>query len=408
MSHPQHPALQYSSSLESQTRNLKCLNPLEDYTTLSSSISVALAVDSTSAQDVPVIQPPALVPPKAHPSSAKLRKSNAPPPKNSVKPNNNSRLVPKRTRGWCFTLNNYVEADYLALLNATCKYVVIGKEVGESGTRHLQGYIYFEREKSLKQVKDLHQKAHWESAKGTANENYAYCTKEGNSEERGVRPSTQTEKGTKGAARIAELWNLARSGNFLQLPPGQIKTWEYIYAKFAPPPQDRTQLWNLWITGPSGAGKSSLVRKTFPTFYSKPMNKWWDGYQREDVVLLDDFDPEHAKYLTYYLKIWADHYAFNAEVKGGMLRMRPSVVIVTSQYSIDQCFDPNTNRESHDAVARRFKVVNIAHTDIFPPDLLSYLPDYKLCTFVDTLQSPVLAVASEEEDSDDDGESTSS
>ena len=47
------------------------------------------------------------------------------------------------------------------------------------------------------------------------------------------------------------------------------------------------------------------------------MNKWWDGYAGEEVVVLDDFDPRHAEHLSYYLKIWADHYAFNAEVKVG-------------------------------------------------------------------------------------------
>ena len=81
--------------------------------------------------------------------------------------------------------------------------------------------------------------------------------------------------------------------------------------------EDRDVLDNVWVCGPSGCGKSSWVRETYPVFYSKSMNKWWDGYDHEDVVVLDDFDPKHAEFLSYYLKIWADHYSFNAEVKGG-------------------------------------------------------------------------------------------
>ena len=73
------------------------------------------------------------------------------------------------------------------------------------------------------------------------------------------------------------------------------------------------------------------------------MNKWWDGYNHEEVVVLDDYDPKHTEFLAYYLKIWADHYSFNAEVKGGMMRIRPKTIIVTSQYSLDACFPGERN-----------------------------------------------------------------
>jgi len=95
------------------------------------------------------------------------------------------------------------------------------------------------------------------------------------------------------------------------------------------------------------------VRETYESFYSKPMSKWWDGYDQEETVVLDDFDPNHAKFLSYFLKIWADHYVFNAEVKGGMLKIRPKVIVVTSQYSIEQCFE---SQEEIDAIKRRFTV----------------------------------------------------
>ena len=106
--------------------------------------------------------------------------------------------------------------------------------------------------------------------------------------------------------------------------------------------------------------ESRWVRDTYQVFYTKPMNKWWDGYAGEEVVVLDDFDPRHAEHLSYYLKIWADHYAFNAEVKGGMIRVRPKTVIVTSQYAIEDCFKETAER---DAIARRFRVYQIAPLD---------------------------------------------
>jgi hypothetical protein len=157
----------------------------------------------------------------------------------------------------------------------------------------------------------------------------------------------------KGAEKIADMWALAKTGKIELLPVSMVKTAEYVFAKYGPKPVDRPILDNIWIWGPSGCGKSRRVRDENPSFYSKPMSKWWDGYANEDVVLLDDFAPEHGKYLAYFLKIWADHYVFNAEVKGGMLRIRPLRVIVTSQYPIHACFE---EEQTISALTRRFKV----------------------------------------------------
>lgn len=262
-----------------------------------------------------------------------------------------------QSRGWCFTLNNWSDEEFASVSEWNVDYAIVGKEIApETSTPHLQGYLYHKSKKTLKQVKALLPRAHWENAHGSVEQKYDYCTKAGLFTEYGSKPLSQKEKGLKGAEKISAMWALAKAGEFESLPPASIKTWEYIHVKYAAAPSDRSELDNIWIVGKSGCGKSRHVRETYPQFYNKGMSKWWDGYSNEDVVLLDDFSPTHGKYLSDYLKVWADHYSFNAEVKGGMLKIRPKTVVITSQYELYDCFE---EQETIEAIRRRFKVIRM-------------------------------------------------
>jgi hypothetical protein len=73
-------------------------------------------------------------------------------------------------------------------------------------------------------------------------------------------------------------------------------------------------------------------------------------------------DPGHGKWCGYFFKIWADRYSFNAEVKGGKIIIRPKIIIVTSQYTIEEVFTEERDRE---AINRRFKITNIDALNFF-------------------------------------------
>jgi len=84
------------------------------------------------------------------------------------------------SKKWCFTLNNYTEDDISSIKSIVpkCNVIIVGKEVGEQGTPHLQGYIEFIfkiRPLSLKLNKGIH----WEKTKGTKEQNIEYCSKDG-------------------------------------------------------------------------------------------------------------------------------------------------------------------------------------------------------------------------------------
>lgn len=67
----------------------------------------------------------------------------------------------------------------MSQLSTGSKYWVIGKEVGEQGTPHLQCYFNFKNQKRFSTLKKAVPRAHWEKARGTVQENLKYCSKDG-------------------------------------------------------------------------------------------------------------------------------------------------------------------------------------------------------------------------------------
>ncbi len=104
-----------------------------------------------------------------------------------------SRTISKQcspAKKWCFTLNNFTNEDIqkLKVPNSSIvpeiSMIQFQEEIGESGTKHLQGWIKFS-----KKIRPLvpfqkylgHGHIHWEKMRGSIKENTSYCSKAGGS-----------------------------------------------------------------------------------------------------------------------------------------------------------------------------------------------------------------------------------
>jgi len=266
-----------------------------------------------------------------------------------------------RSRGWCFTINNPTDADKVSVkelgVSGTCKYLICGEEVGEEEkTPHLQGYIHFSNPRLLNGVSKILPRAHLTLAKGTGSQNRAYCVKEEKIlVEFGELPKDPKEQGHHGAEYWEMIKQSAIDGSIEDVDPklyvslySQLKAISKDHAKNKDPMDHTTGAW--WY-GPSGSGKSRAAREAYPDAYIKGVHKWWDGYQGQKVVIIEDLDKFNVA-MGGDLKRWCDHYSFPAEIKGSGMNIRPELIIITSQYDIHEIWD---DQATVDALERRCK-----------------------------------------------------
>jgi len=268
-----------------------------------------------------------------------------------------------KNRNFVFTWNNYStdSSDYLKELVDTgvAKYVGYCEEVAPTtGTPHLQGYIAFNNARTKAQARTILDGCHVEVMLGSIAQNETYCSKSGEMKHLGVKPISNDNKGRAEKLRWQRAKELAKSGNLDEIDADIFircySTLQRIRTDFTakPAPQDVTC---YWIYGPTGTGKSHSVETTFPLCYKKNMDdpKWFDSYQGEETVYLEDLDKYQVKW-GGLLKRLADRWPLLVNLKGSMRYIRPKRIIVTSNYNLDEIW---SDSGTLDPLLRRFTVV---------------------------------------------------
>lgn len=268
--------------------------------------------------------------------------------------------VPQKVRNVCFTINNWTHEQWqhLDANSGTTTYLVVGKEVGESGTPHLQCYAEFENPRSTgkgwSNFRKLFGNGHFEVRRGTAKQAADYCKKDGDFTEWG-EITRQGERTDWAAATAAVL----SGGSIVEVVQEQPQLLPAIRAlerlqNLSIAPLER-EVHTTWLFGPPGSGKTRYVWDNFPNVYSKPSGPWWDGYSGEEVLLLDDFDGDIL--YTEFLKV-LDRYKYRVPVKGGYVGARWNKIFITTNKPPHEFY----RKGNRDALKRRIHEVRILNS----------------------------------------------
>lgn len=239
----------------------------------------------------------------------------------------------KQLRNCCFTLNNYTEEEEEKLKkNEFFKYIVFGHEVGEQGTKHLQGYCEFSKQIVIAKLNRVHffNRAHLEARRGTQKQAIDYCIKE---DKENFFEKGKPNRGGKTASLIKDIRNgLSKTEiaenhplEYLKLHAGIDKLMELKQPK---------RTWQMKVEiyyGKTGTGKSYYANQKYPNAYRAEWPTggrwWWPNYNHEEVVILDEFR-EQIKYDTMLRLL--DRYPMKVEYKGGYTEMNSKILVITT------------------------------------------------------------------------------
>lgn len=284
---------------------------------------------------------------------------------------------PIRSRNWCFT--DFELLDFKKVYdtyNDIIRYLCFGLELcPKTKKQHYQGWIQFVNPKRLNGVKKIlgSKKIHVESCRGSELQNNKYCCKDGKHTQLGSFKSQgcrtdlenikrQIENGTKLVDIISDNFE-----KFCQYRNG-IKEYKQL-CDFKN--RNNFRVLNVtFICGPTGVGKTRFVfDKETDIFKIQGSGlEWFDGYDGEDVLLIDEYN-NNIK--IDQLLALLDGYKLRLPLKGSFTYANWHKVYITSNLRREE-LHPNAKPEHINALDRRvnnfidlYKSPGALHFDTF-------------------------------------------
>lgn len=245
-----------------------------------------------------------------------------------------------KVRHYCITFFNEpkIEED----LKDYVRYLIYGEEIcPTTGKKHWQGYVELTKPCRISMIKKIFNDntVHCESRQGTRDQARAYCQKDGKFVELGKWISGQGHRSDlegivsqlKSGTKLSEVM-MENPKLYCQYRNGLKDIAAEVAKKKA---QEIRNVEVELIVGETGQ------RKTWNTYHENKgaflINaydmKWWDGYDGEETIIIDDYDNDVP--VTKLLKL-LDSYPVRLDLKGSFTYANWTKVIITSNLTVDE------------------------------------------------------------------------
>lgn len=254
---------------------------------------------------------------------------------------------------WLLTVPQHL---FLPFVPSACRYVGGQLECGrEGGYLHWQLLVVFKKKVRLRAVKEVFgNEVHAEVTRSAAARDYCFKedTRVENTQfELGEYPFRRSEK-----KDWENIWQCAKEGQVEKIP-ASIRVSSYAAIKkiekdhLKPQPVVRTT--RVYV-GKSGVGKSRRAWEEagYEAYPKDPCSKFWDGYQGEEKVVIDEFRGQIG--ISHILR-WLDRYPVNIETKGSGSVLRARELWITSNLH-PRYWYPDLDDVTKDALLRRLIV----------------------------------------------------
>lgn len=268
--------------------------------------------------------------------------------------------------------------------------MIFGKEKGNEGTPHLQGYLELEKVMRMEAVKKMLKcpTIHLEGRKGTQEQAIEYCKKEEKWEEFGEKRISGRPKGEKQANKALECINELKAGKTIAEiacdPNTSFTMLKHLMT--VTPLIEKGRDYNkppeiIWYWGKTGTGKTRRayweaknINECEEPYVKSSAGIWFDGYDGQKVAIFDDIRSNWFEY-SFLLKL-LDRYPHRVQIKGGSRQWKPDIIYITSPFPPKEMYttmQENDNRDLIDQLIRRITrvehiIINEYSKGWTPPD----------------------------------------